>query len=69
MSGIYSVKDHDILGKWKSTLLAELTELAAVASPPVSAHKRADSILCELLVQLGCEEIVSAYEKVGKWYA
>lgn len=62
------VRDYDILGAWKATLLAELAELATWTDCE-SGHMRADSILCELLVQLGCEDIVTAYEKVGKWYA
>lgn len=32
-------------------------------------HLRADAILCEALVSLGCREIVDAWERVGKWYA
>lgn len=33
------------------------------------AHFQADTLLCELLVELGHKEIVDLYKKVGKWYA
>ena len=31
-------------------------------------HEMADRILCELLCKLGYEDIVSDWNKVGKWY-
>ena len=33
------------------------------------AHRRADEILCGLLVGLGYEHVVAAWKKVPKWYA
>lgn len=33
------------------------------------AHANADDILCELLADLGYEDVVAEYEKVRKWYA
>lgn len=33
------------------------------------AHKYADSLLCEILEELGYEDIVEEYEKIDKWYA
>ena len=36
---------------------------------PESEHAHADSILCELLTELGHAEVVAEYEKVRKWYA
>lgn len=33
------------------------------------SHKMADSILEDLLKELGYEEVVSVYKKVDKWYA
>lgn len=33
------------------------------------AHIKADVLLCELLLYLGHEEVVDAWERVGKWYA
>lgn len=32
-------------------------------------HVYADQALCELLRELGFDEIVEAYNKIGKWYA
>ncbi|MCP3885125.1 MAG: hypothetical protein GY700_06555 [Propionibacteriaceae bacterium] len=29
----------------------------------------ADLILCDLLEKLGCDDVVAAYNKIGKWYA
>ena len=34
-----------------------------------SAHAEADEILINLLVQLGCEEVVMEWNRVEKWYA
>ena len=34
-----------------------------------SAHGAADHILCQLLVELGLEDIVDEYDKINKWYA
>ena len=33
------------------------------------AHEKADRILMQLLTDLGYNEVVIAYKKVGKWYA
>lgn len=33
------------------------------------AHGDADKILCALLRYYGQDEVVEAYDKVGKWYA
>ena len=33
------------------------------------AHSDADEILCQLLIYLGCQEVVNQYEQVEKWYA
>lgn len=32
-------------------------------------HSRADDLLCELLAELGYQEVVEAWRKVDKWYA
>ena len=32
------------------------------------AHCEAEDILCDLLIQLGYEDVVQAYHKVHKWY-
>lgn len=33
------------------------------------AHSRADDILCELLRDFGYNDLIDAYDQVGKWYA
>jgi hypothetical protein len=33
------------------------------------AHIDADDVLCRLLKELGCEDVVAEYEKISKWYA
>jgi len=34
-----------------------------------TAHCTADDLLTQLLLVLGCEKTVAAWQKVGKWYA
>lgn len=33
------------------------------------AHKYADNVLCSLLRSLGYNDIVDAYDEIGKWYS
>ena len=33
------------------------------------AHIEADAVLCDLLKELGFEDVVELYEKIPKWYA
>jgi len=33
------------------------------------AHATADRVLAELLIDLGYQDVVEAWEKVDKWYA
>lgn len=33
------------------------------------AHGEADTLLCELLTELGYKRVVEEFDKVGKWYA
>lgn len=33
------------------------------------AHVDADAVLCQLLMSLGYEDVVTAYHDIGKWYA
>ena len=60
--------DSQVIEKLKELSLAEMKELASFGDDE-QGHIRADDMLCELLVQLGCEDIVDAYKKVHKWYA
>lgn len=32
-------------------------------------HSDADKVLCALLIELGYEDVVSAWDKIDKWYA
>ena len=32
-------------------------------------HWKADRLLCDLLKQLDCKDVVEEFEKVGKWYS
>lgn len=34
-----------------------------------TAHADADTLLCELLIELGYKQVVDIYNKVCKWYA
>lgn len=31
-------------------------------------HSNADQVLCQLLIELGCEAVVIEWRKVEKWY-
>jgi len=33
------------------------------------AHAEADDLLCELLVDLGCNQVVEIFKKLNKWYS
>lgn len=51
------------------TALEELEDIHANNADIEEAHSRADEILCELLISLGCSDVVTAYRKISKWYA
>lgn len=34
-----------------------------------SAHENADDVLCQLLISLGHQDVVTEFQKVRKWYA
>lgn len=48
-----------------------LNDLAKLArsNDTEGAHIDADDILCELLLELGYNDVVEAYNLVDKWYA
>ena len=48
--------------------LAELAECAKGGDTEM-AHSNADDVLCKLLIALGYQDIVDAWEEVDKWYA
>ena len=48
----------------------ELEELKKLNNyDPEAAHGRADNLLCDILEQIGEDEIVKAFRAVEKWYA
>ena len=48
--------------------LAELAELK-LSKDKEEAHADADGVLCQLLSELGYEDVVKAYHDISKWYA
>jgi hypothetical protein len=48
--------------------IAKLKDLAKVGDWE-AAHGDADQILCDLLPALGHEDVVKAWDDVGKWYS
>ena len=36
---------------------------------PEEGHELCDDVLCDLLIELGFDEIVEIYDKQDKWYA
>jgi hypothetical protein len=48
--------------------LARLHELTQ-SDDTEGAHGNADDILCEILSELGYDDIVETYNRVNKWYA
>lgn len=48
----------------------ELEELKKLGGDyPVTDHMRADNLLCDILEQIGEDEIVKAFRSIKKWYA
>jgi hypothetical protein len=48
--------------------LEELAEIKKDTDTEV-AHIDADDVLCQLLSDLGYDDVVMAYRQIGKWYA
>ena len=46
----------------------KLRELANYGDTEI-AHSEADKILCDILIEFGCEETVKLWDKIEKWYA
>lgn len=49
----------------------ELEELQKLGNSgdPETDHVRADNLLCDILEQIGEDEIVKAFHDIKKWYA
>ena len=52
----------------KEEAIAELNLIRQSDDTEV-AHVDADDVLCQLLMSLGYEDVVTAYHDIGKWYA
>ena len=52
----------------KEEAIAELNLIRQSDDTEV-AHVDADDVLCQLLMSLGYEDVVTAYHNIGKWYA
>jgi len=63
-SGLY----HEDCKVTKEHVLSEL-ERFAKSSDTEGAHVDADQILCEFLKSLGYDDVVSAFNRIVKWYA
>jgi len=56
----------------KEEILQELKELNIIESSMRDTeldHRRADALLCMLLIHLGHKDVVEEFEKLHKWYA
>jgi hypothetical protein len=56
----------------KEQILQELKELNITEnslSDTELDHRRADALLCMLLIHLGHKDVVEEFEKLNKWYA
>ena len=54
----------------KNDYLKEMRKLVEISQDdPEEAHYLADEILCELLCELGYDEIVDIFDNINKWYA
>lgn len=54
--------------KLSKSAIEELRKLKEMGDPE-AAHSKADDVLCNLLKELGFNDVVTEYAKVEKWYA
>tara|TARA_R110002126_G_scaffold251131_1_gene394137 strand:+ start:427 stop:615 length:189 start_codon:yes stop_codon:yes gene_type:complete len=52
----------------KESVIARL-KIEQTSGDTEVAHCNADDLLCELLNEIGLQEVVDEYIKIGKWYA
>jgi hypothetical protein len=50
-------------------IIKELNELAVYGGDIEMNHREADKILCNLLIDLGYQDVVDAFDKINKHYA
>jgi len=53
---------------FKKAVISELKERQGQRDYAKS-HCIADGLLCDLLEQLDCKDVVEEFEKIGKWYS
>lgn len=61
--------NHDWQIPMKDRAFTERIRSEAMFGDEEIDHAKADSLLCELLLSLGCEESVKAFGEVGKWFS
>jgi len=49
--------------------IQEKMQAEVESDDPEIAHQNADTILCDLLNEMGIHKIVQAYNQITKWYA
>jgi hypothetical protein len=58
------MNNDDLLKKYKEKILESIA-----INDMEDSHIEADWVLCDLLIELGFEEIVKIYKSKDKWYA
>lgn len=56
---------NEKLAEYAKNLLRECQE----SNDQEMAHIDADDVLCQLLQDLGYNDVVEEYDRIGKWYA
>lgn len=52
----------------KDKAIAELKAMNNAGDPEIN-HRNADNVLCELLTELGFDDVVYEFKRIDKWYA
>jgi hypothetical protein len=50
-------------------IIKELNELSMYSGDTEMNHECADDVLCNLLIDLGYQDVVDAYNEIDKWYS
>jgi hypothetical protein len=58
------MNNNDLLKEYKEKILQSIS-----IQDKENSHIYADAVLCDLLIELGFEEIVKIYKSSDKWYA
>lgn len=67
----FAIVNFNYLERVLMTREEALEELKVIAKDTDTevAHVDADDVLCQLLSDLGYNDVVMAYRQIGKWYA